>query len=158
MTKTPKPPPRCELLSFFSIFGIQNNVISVVGAASEVVNCFHFSVSLGYKTTLLSCGKVSALLWIAFIFQYLWDTKQLYIKKISLLSCCELLSFFSIFGIQNNLYICENHLQWVVNCFHFSVSLGYKTTSYVKVRPILLLWIAFIFQYLWDTKQQWELS
>ena len=41
----------CELLSFFSIFGIQNNNVRPLLERRIVVNCFHFSVSLGYKTT-----------------------------------------------------------------------------------------------------------
>ena len=44
------------------------------------------------------------------------------------LGSCELLSFFSIFGIQNNRKDRRNEIISVVNCFHFSVSLGYKTT------------------------------
>ena len=65
------------MLSFFSIFGIQNNLKTVNSTRLIVVNCFHFSVSLGYKTTLLFYCNCWSLLWIAFIFQYLWDTKQL---------------------------------------------------------------------------------
>ena len=118
----------CELLSFFSIFGIQNNKIIEYGEDVTVVNCFHFSVSLGYKTTLSILLSLLSLLWIAFIFQYLWDTKQLSFKTLELPNCCELLSFFSIFGIQNNAYFKCNIIWLVVNCFHFSVSLGYKTT------------------------------
>ena len=144
----------CELLSFFSIFGIQNNPIVLTSTTSTVVNCFHFSVSLGYKTTknglttlLISCELLSFFsifgiqnniqiisiiangLWIAFIFQYLWDTKQqLSLCKLAE-SSCELLSFFSIFGIQNNSNVSLNRSAGVVNCFHFSVSLGYKTTK-----------------------------
>ena len=144
---------RCELLSFFSIFGIQNNEINEHMGYTTVVNCFHFSVSLGYKTTLVQILTNNYQLWIAFIFQYLWDTKQL--KKLTSIwvTRCELLSFFSIFGIQNNQWkhvFTDNH---VVNCFHFSVSLGYKTTKIEIVSWTLELWIAFIFQYLWDTKQ-----
>ena len=143
----------CELLSFFSIFGIQNNEFHYEPLLSSVVNCFHFSVSLGYKTTNRVYFFWNELLWIAFIFQYLWDTKQLGLRSIGWLICCELLSFFSIFGIQNN-KLWRNPNQWyVVNCFHFSVSLGYKTTQ-LKAKPTFTwLWIAFIFQYLWDTKQ-----
>ena len=50
----------CELLSFFSIFGIQNNIISFELQTPFVVNCFHFSVSLGYKTTIniSSCSSI----------------------------------------------------------------------------------------------------
>ena len=122
----------CELLSFFSIFGIQNNVFSKSSLLYHVVNCFHFSVSLGYKTTVFRFIKFVFMLWIAFIFQYLWDTKQLYIfGKVTELSC-ELLSFFSIFGIQNNCQISNVMAFLVVNCFHFSVSLGYKTTCYYR--------------------------
>ena len=119
---------RCELLSFFSIFGIQNNATSNVPKRSVVVNCFHFSVSLGYKTTH-TWGLISPFwLWIAFIFQYLWDTKQQYNKIFKGFASCELLSFFSIFGIQNNNLEQKPKKFSVVNCFHFSVSLGYKTT------------------------------
>ncbi len=136
-TKQPRhrsslPVPSCELLSFFSIFGIQNNRPAERKAAELVVNCFHFSVSLGYKTTPLVFCKPLHVLWIAFIFQYLWDTKQhftfCYVIRIS----CELLSFFSIFGIQNNSMVWGFLLIIVVNCFHFSVSLGYKTTKHQK--------------------------
>ena len=94
-----------------------------------VVNCFHFSVSLGYKTTHKWSEVGQNLLWIAFIFQYLWDTKQHFSKQITKWKRCELLSFFSIFGIQNNTPLINSHWYLVVNCFHFSVSLGYKTTN-----------------------------
>ena len=143
----------CELLSFFSIFGIQNNnhVWTMIG--SGVVNCFHFSVSLGYKTTLMTLLHPLLKLWIAFIFQYLWDTKQHFQQNISRFGSCELLSFFSIFGIQNNDGTILPSASLVVNCFHFSVSLGYKTTFSLYSCCNLKLWIAFIFQYLWDTKQ-----
>ena len=118
----------CELLSFFSIFGIQNNRCSRIWDSNAVVNCFHFSVSLGYKTTTTGQSTQRSSLWIAFIFQYLWDTKQLTTIKVKRITCCELLSFFSIFGIQNNLFEANPCACLVVNCFHFSVSLGYKTT------------------------------
>ena len=118
-----------------------------------VVNCFHFSVSLGYKTTNISDNIGQTMLWIAFIFQYLWDTKQQYAGRECKAIRCELLSFFSIFGIQNNFHLIQYHWQKVVNCFHFSVSLGYKTTVSNDLMSAFLLWIAFIFQYLWDTKQ-----
>ena len=119
----------CELLSFFSIFGIQNNVRRIETSRPVVVNCFHFSVSLGYKTTNLAVFKRQNLLWIAFIFQYLWDTKQRWYIGLCFMVSCELLSFFSIFGIQNNSSSLSKWLSNVVNCFHFSVSLGYKTTE-----------------------------
>ena len=145
----------------------------------KVVNCFgyaespcfpfakfHFSVSLGYKTTPLILLCYFLWLWIAlatpnrlafplldFIFQYLWDTKQLTLDQPMLYICCELLSFFSIFGIQNNISSNVFYNLLVVNCFHFSVSLGYKTTFLNDMKPDMTLWIAFIFQYLWDTKQ-----
>ena len=119
----------CELLSFFSIFGIQNNTAPMIVPPRSVVNCFHFSVSLGYKTTMFEKDTTAVQLWIAFIFQYLWDTKQLEIISNKLFICCELLSFFSIFGIQNNLFWKNFVTIRVVNCFHFSVSLGYKTTQ-----------------------------
>ena len=143
----------CELLSFFSIFGIQNNPNEYGDKLEIVVNCFHFSVSLGYKTTGLILHSKKATLWIAFIFQYLWDTKQLIVNIYVRINSCELLSFFSIFGIQNNLKGFQLFRLSVVNCFHFSVSLGYKTTFKRLANNILSLWIAFIFQYLWDTKQ-----
>ena len=143
------------MLSFFSIFGIQNNWSFSLEPHFTVVNCFHFSVSLGYKTTQLHSFNSRAGLWIAFIFQYLWDTKQQKSKYWIRLRSCELLSFFSIFGIQNNSSTLLKNSSWVVNCFHFSVSLGYKTTIGLRNYHLLLLWIAFIFQYLWDTKQLW---
>ena len=118
----------CELLSFFSIFGIQNNIYVCLLHLLYVVNCFHFSVSLGYKTTFAIQLTNKILLWIAFIFQYLWDTKQPLQNKLLIELSCELLSFFSIFGIQNNHCSRLLLLLSVVNCFHFSVSLGYKTT------------------------------
>ena len=146
----------CELLSFFSIFGIQNNEGTIETIFPEVVNCFHFSVSLGYKTTFLNFVIRSSRLWIAFIFQYLWDTKQHPIIYCDIPYSCELLSFFSIFGIQNNIFLHQHQSQRVVNCFHFSVSLGYKTTAVNSWTLFGELWIAFIFQYLWDTKQRFS--
>ena len=120
------------------------------------MNCFHFSVSLGYKTTYFESKNKQFWLWIAFIFQYLWDTKQQLNPLVYCDLCCELLSFFSIFGIQNNQALIPSNLTFVVNCFHFSVSLGYKTTRGDCSSGCFQLWIAFIFQYLWDTKQlQW---
>ena len=148
---------RCELLSFFSIFGIQNNALFRRVRDNHVVNCFHFSVSLGYKTTSNFSLFDGGVLWIAFIFQYLWDTKQLKFFVNTLKDCCELLSFFSIFGIQNNGGKKIVTHGSVVNCFHFSVSLGYKTTRIVFYIFNIMLWIAFIFQYLWDTKQQLDI-
>ena len=134
----------CELLSFFSIFGIQNNSCLFLCPWLKVVNCFHFSVSLGYKTTFRLKHLSTLTLWIAFIFQYLWDTKQLTTVTFLYSNSCELLSFFSIFGIQNNYEDAEDKRFAVVNCFgyaespcfpfarfHFSVSLGYKTTGKV---------------------------
>ena len=143
----------CELLSFFSIFGIQNNLWYFHLMQLIVVNCFHFSVSLGYKTTNAAKQIADDMLWIAFIFQYLWDTKQRRERMSKRIEGCELLSFFSIFGIQNNLFPLVHFLKRVVNCFHFSVSLGYKTTPTRRHTQLVMLWIAFIFQYLWDTKQ-----
>ena len=146
------------MLSFFSIFGIQNNYLCGIFWNIGVVNCFHFSVSLGYKTTILRDSLNLPVLWIAFIFQYLWDTKQrFYINHLCMFSC-ELLSFFSIFGIQNNAVMNLINGKAVVNCFHFSVSLGYKTTALFISDSAIELWIAFIFQYLWDTKQQMKHS
>ena len=142
------------MLSFFSIFGIQNNVKVFNILAPWVVNCFHFSVSLGYKTTYKLMTVHLLRLWIAFIFQYLWDTKQRSYKVVDINASCELLSFFSIFGIQNNVGDFVVSVEPVVNCFHFSVSLGYKTTREALEQLVSELWIAFIFQYLWDTKQR----
>ena len=146
----------CELLSFFSIFGIQNNYKDKQRDAVIVVNCFHFSVSLGYKTTIFLIFIFDIWLWIAFIFQYLWDTKQHTVIQLGCIMSCELLSFFSIFGIQNNNSFFFKTWVEVVNCFHFSVSLGYKTTLRFFLLLLTQLWIAFIFQYLWDTKQRWH--
>ena len=144
---------RCELLSFFSIFGIHNNIFKLWSSCNFVVNCFHFSVSLGYTTTQRLQSKKNILLWIAFIFQYLWDTQQQKLKITCGISSCELLSFFSIFGIHNNPQGEKVEAMVVVNCFHFSVSLGYTTTIVRNSLSTLSLWIAFIFQYLWDTQQ-----
>ena len=117
------------------------------------MNCFHFSVSLRYNTTLTILRPKKSLLWIAFIFQYLWDTTQPNLFAPSTAAGCELLSFFSIFGIQHNEKNFNRSATLVVNCFHFSVSLGYNTTTQKKTLEKLKLWIAFIFQYLWDTTQ-----
>ena len=144
----------CELLSFLSIFGIQHNCETVGKGEDVVVNCFHFWVSLGYNTTHRFHCISSMLLWIAFIFEYLWDTTQQNIYRIAKLESCELLSFLSIFGIQHNPYLFPNQVIIVVNCFHFWVSLGYNTTRKQNSVDFRWLWIAFIFEYLWDTTQQ----
>ena len=68
---------RCELLSFFCIFEIQHNTPANQTIYWDVVNCFHFSVSLRYNTTRVKTSQSSSKLWIAFIFLYLWDTTQL---------------------------------------------------------------------------------
>ena len=143
----------CELLSFFSIFGIQHNYTHYLTCWNWVVNCFHFSVSLGYNTTEIADPATRSKLWIAFIFQYLWDTTQLVATVGHPTPSCELLSFFSIFGIQHNNAEFWHYKRSVVNCFHFSVSLGYNTTFTKDASQWLQLWIAFIFQYLWDTTQ-----
>ena len=143
----------CELLSFFSIFGIQHNYFIFHLKRRIVVNCFHFSVSLGYNTTMTGLIRECDLLWIAFIFQYLWDTTQPAESTIKKRVRCELLSFFSIFGIQHNKWFCCSLVLTVVNCFHFSVSLRYNTTPPSSIHLLAALWIAFIFQYLWDTTQ-----
>ena len=127
----------CELLSFFSIFGIQHNTFRKKVNAFSVVNCFHFSVSLGYNTTTGNNDSSTTKLWIAFIFQYLCDTTQRLRYSDQRRACCELLSFFSIFGIQHNLICLHHQLQPVVNCFHFSVSLGYNTTRKTSTDPPL---------------------
>ena len=121
-----------ELLSFFSIFGIINNYKEPI--IHQVVNCFHFSVSLGYETTILELR---------------WD-----------LVVVELEAFFSIFGIQNNNKAIIKIEIVIELLFIFSVSLGYKTTSvsYLsQLKPFQLSWDqtvvnCFIFQYLLDTK------
>ena len=148
----------CELLSFFSIFGIQHNNSCIGCGIVCVVNCFHFSVSLGYNTTSVPFSSTNKSLWIAFIFQYLWDTTQLIMVFALLITCCELLSFFSIFGIQHNRIVITHKCHIVVNCFHFSVSLGYNTTDFYRYWNQPTLWIAFIFQYLWDTTQHMEVG
>ena len=118
------------------------------------MNCFHFSVSLRYTTTDDIFFIFRSRLWIAFIFQYLWDTQQRQPRQKRLQYRCELLSFFSIFEIHNNLIVVYKCTSVVVNCFHFSVSLRYTTTSGESKNTGTMLWIAFIFQYLWDTQQQ----
>ena len=143
----------CELLSFLSIFGIQHNNRLRQDQPRKVVNCFHFWVSLGYNTTNCSKEIVSIMLWIAFIFEYLWDTTQPMVYYPTDLVGCELLSFLSIFGIQHNFCLYPSIRKSVVNCFHFWVSLGYNTTVYAYGYMLHRLWIAFIFEYLWDTTQ-----
>ena len=143
----------CELLSFFSIFEIQHNILLQVSDPADVVNCFHFSVSLRYNTTIWTGAESFQTLWIAFIFQYLWDTTQQWNIEIEHPCRCELLSFFSIFEIQHNLFSHPIIEFLVVNCFHFSVSLRYNTTQRPWSSLFMRLWIAFIFQYLWDTTQ-----
>ena len=141
------------MLSFFSIFEIRHNQIVKISGNTAVVNCFHFSVSLRYDTTSEQSWQTIHLLWIAFIFQYLWDTTQPNQPKNKARKSCELLSFFSIFEIRHNYNALKLICRSVVNCFHFSVSLRYDTTCSVFLSPIMMLWIAFIFQYLWDTTQ-----
>ena len=143
----------CELLSFLSIFGIQHNSLFIRLYAAPVVNCFHFWVSLGYNTTFLAPGYKVLMLWIAFIFEYLWDTTQQSTLMVICFIGCELLSFLSIFGIQHNHELSDFADYTVVNCFHFWVSLGYNTTSCKIICNSWPLWIAFIFEYLWDTTQ-----
>ena len=143
----------CELLSFFCIFGIQHNTFRASANNELVVNCFHFSVSLGYNTTSECQTKPFLRLWIAFIFLYLWDTTQHHTAFGAGAMRCELLSFFSIFGIQHNNKSFHSTILPVVNCFHFSVSLGYNTTFKLLTIISGVLWIAFLFQYLWDTTQ-----
>ena len=149
----PFSPTSCELLSFLSIFGIQHNRRCENFSVAVVVNCFHFWVSLGYNTTTSSHSLSQTVLWIAFIFEYLWDTTQLKANWTTTDTRCELLSFLSIFGIQHNTFNISNYFFCVVNCFHFWVSLGYNTTSQIQVATVWKLWIAFIFEYLWDTTQ-----
>ena len=122
------------------------------------MNCFHFWVSLGYDTTIRQQRKAEHLLWIAFIFEYLWDMTQLDRKGSNSTARCELLSFLSIFGIWHNFHRYKRRTNAVVNCFHFWVSLGYDTTSMFKTIPGHMLWIAFIFEYLWDMTQHSPLS
>ena len=144
----------CELLSFFCIFEIQHNLVFVFEQFCDVVNCFHFSVSLRYNTTNYRTIDENGKLWIAFIFLYLWDTTQLSQAFEPFKPRCELLSFFCIFEIQHNYSETIDAESMVVNCFHFSVSLRYNTTGYVRGANASGLWIAFIFLYLWDTTQQ----
>ena len=117
----------CEFNRGFKTLGVVVNCFGYAESPCFPFARFHFSVSLGYKTTFVKFLRKFLVLWIAFIFQYLWDTKQPCNQLQVILVRCELLSFFSIFGIQNNL---------------MSLFFDY-----------LALWIAFIFQYLWDTKQ-----
>ena len=117
------------------------------------MNCFHFWVSLRYNTTISYCILLIYTLWIAFIFEYLWDTTQRLGNIGNVLAGCELLSFLSIFEIQHNSKVDRLFKYFVVNCFHFWVSLRYNTTNLLWILLSLLLWIAFIFEYLWDTTQ-----
>ena len=93
------------------------------------------------------------LLWIAFILLYLWDTTQPATNSAFVMICCELLSFYCIFEIQHNSTSDKIFPKTVVNCFHFTVSLRYNTTSCIIDVASILLWIAFILLYLWDTTQ-----
>jgi len=144
----------CELLSFLSIFEIWHNFATVVLNFPVVVNCFHFWVSLRYDTTVAFIASIILQLWIAFIFEYLWDMTQLtYRRRLNRFSC-ELLSFLSIFEIWHN-DSCKKPCNWkVVNCFHFWVSLRYDTTCFYNLVSTPKLWIAFIFEYLWDMTQR----
>ena len=117
------------------------------------MNCFHFSVSLRYNTTWWTLTASLLKLWIAFIFLYLWDTTQPFFCEKDGMGGCELLSFFCIFEIQHNIYSDRYSYRYVVNCFHFSVSLRYNTTRHYFRTATQRLWIAFIFLYLWDTTQ-----
>ena len=143
----------CELLSFLSIFEIWHNKQIRFDLDHIVVNCFHFWVSLRYDTTALRIESWFALLWIAFIFEYLWDMTQLCFCFWLHCRCCELLSFLSIFEIWHNRIYFYLELIVVVNCFHFWVSLRYDTTSETVCTIAASLWIAFIFEYLWDMTQ-----
>ena len=93
-------------------------------------------------------------LWIAFRIQYLWYQQQPHSKSPSTITCCELLSEFSIFDTNNN----NKHLppSWinVVNCFQNSVSLIPTTTKKLFLHSKTPLWIAFRIQYLWYQQQQ----
>ena len=142
------------MLSFFNIFGILHNHNYVWKLEFQVVNCFHFSISLGYYTTIGLNLKTPLQLWIAFIFQYLWDITQRSLSLLEATDSCELLSFFNIFGILHNNLVWWWLTRRVVNCFHFSISLGYYTTGVDRKRTQQKLWIAFIFQYLWDITQR----
>ena len=81
-------------------------IVQILGFASEIM-CRSYEVNLEKNN----------------------DTKQHIFTPFIQRKSCELLSFFSIFGIQNNVPKLQNPLLQVVNCFHFSVSLGYKTTK-----------------------------
>ena len=122
-------------------------------ALRHVVNCFHFWVSLRYDTTKLITSTSFPVLWIAFIFEYLWDMTQRWIYILHNGVCCELLSFLSIFEIWHNFRPFNYFRLRVVNCFHFWVSLRYDTTLRHIFGIPWWLWIAFIFEYLWDMTQ-----
>ena len=142
------------MLSFIRIFEIQHNRQYSIAFIEWVVNCFHLSVSLRYNTTFETKLCPKSQLWIAFIYPYLWDTTQLFLPLATEQLSCELLSFIRIFEIQHNRNFYCNRYILVVNCFHLSVSLRYNTTSSIFLLKFLLLWIAFIYPYLWDTTQQ----
>jgi len=143
----------CELLSFLSIFEIWHNITCGINVFCSVVNCFHFWVSLRYDTTSVLSSSSNSSLWIAFIFEYLWDMTQHFKTFFVLQPSCELLSFLSIFEIWHNDDYYRVEFTTVVNCFHFWVSLRYDTTTCGKHTQAVELWIAFIFEYLWDMTQ-----
>ena len=90
-----------------------------------------FSVSLRYDTTMRYGVMWLIWLWIAFIFEYLWDMTQLIIRVYENTPSCELLSFLSIFEIWHNVIRFAVCCSVVVNCFHFWVSLRYDTTNLI---------------------------
>ena len=97
-----QPASSCELLSEFSIFDTNNNKNIVKNKMHHVVNCFQNSVSLIPTTTRRNNEQKLKQLWIAFRIQYLWYQQQPISFLHEIISCCELLSEFSIFDTNNN--------------------------------------------------------
>ena len=118
-----------------------------------VVNCFQNSVSLIPTTTGSLVNTTSLMLWIAFRIQYLWYQQQHAYIIIKAITCCELLSEFSIFDTNNNPDVYADIGVEVVNCFQNSVSLIPTTTLRKLWANLKELWIAFRIQYLWYQQQ-----
>ena len=119
----------CELLSEFSIFDTNNNKCNGCSICQIVVNCFQNSVSLIPTTTSLFSTGTTLSLWIAFRIQYLWYQQQPETSSKEGDGSCELLSEFSIFDTNNNLFRWSASDTYVVNCFQNSVSLIPTTTN-----------------------------
>ena len=119
----------CELLSNFSIFVMVRNTYKDVPLTFPVVNCFQIFLSSWWFATLFLNIKASELLWIAFKFFYLRDGSQPNETKLPLLTCCELLSNFSIFVMVRNPAALRQRKGIVVNCFQIFLSSWWFATQ-----------------------------